>query len=539
MSAPGLNGPFTMPMFREFVPRKVQPWLYVFMAITFQLSGGLYLGSLSHMMGETALMREDLLMCLYANLGGMAIYFPLLFRMKFRFSNRFLLTMAAAGVLLCNLIAPHVRFLPLLWLLCFIEGICKLQGTFECMSNIQLWITPKRDFSVFFPVLHIIILGCMQLSGIITTNLMYYYHWSYMHLFIAGLMLVDLVIIWSMTRAFRVAKRLPLYGIDWLGAILWVVLLLEIAYLFDYGNFYDWWNSPTIQWLTVAIVITAIICIWRMLAIRHPYFEPQLWKYKKIVPIMILITLVEIILASERVLEEVFYEDVMHYTEMVSVRLDWPTLVGCLTGCVFSLWWMHVKRFNYLRLLIIGIAGLILYLMGFYFLMSPEIHISQLYLPIFFRGFAYAVLSATFMVCLEEITTFQHFFQSLSVFNMLHMVMGGVIGGALYSEGLSYYVADNFARYGAAIDKVSAGGMAIGPHMEEFVSMVMQVSVKQLYGWILYGTILLFLLFLLYDTPVRRELKMIPAWKSFRNEVAKPLKHLWRRERRKAAAPGN
>lgn len=44
MGAPVLNGPFTMPMFRSFVPRKIQPWIYVFFAITFQLSGGIVSG---------------------------------------------------------------------------------------------------------------------------------------------------------------------------------------------------------------------------------------------------------------------------------------------------------------------------------------------------------------------------------------------------------------------------------------------------------------------------------------------------------------
>ena len=102
--------------------------MYVFIAFTFQFSGGLYLGTLNQMMGETALMREDLLMCLYANLAGMAIYFPLLFRMKFRFTNKTLLCAAATGVLLCNLLAPHITFLPLLWLVCFIEGMCKIQA---------------------------------------------------------------------------------------------------------------------------------------------------------------------------------------------------------------------------------------------------------------------------------------------------------------------------------------------------------------------------------------------------------------------------
>lgn len=114
MGAPVLNGPFTMPMFRRFVPRRVQPWMYVFMAVTFQVSGGLYLGTLNQMVGETSWMREDLMMCQYANLAGMAIYFPLLFRMKFRFTNKTLLCWAAGGMLACNLLVPHITFLPLL-----------------------------------------------------------------------------------------------------------------------------------------------------------------------------------------------------------------------------------------------------------------------------------------------------------------------------------------------------------------------------------------------------------------------------------------
>lgn len=522
MGAPVLNGPFTMPMFRNFVPRKLQPWIYVFMATTFQLSGGLYLGNLNQMVGETTWMREDLLMCLYANLAGMAIYFPLLFRMKFRFTNKTLLSAAAAGVLVCNLIAPYVTFLPLLWGLCFIEGICKIQGTFECMSNIQLWMTPKRDFTVFFPMLHIVILGSMQVSDLLATYLMYHYHWSYMHWFIGGVMLIDLLILQACTRHFRLIKKFPLFGIDWLGAVLWACLLLEIAYFFDYGDWYDWWNSPVIRQLAVAIGITFFLCIWRMQTIRHPFFEPQMWTYKHLLPVLILITLVEAFLATERVLEEVFYEEVMHYEEMVSVRLDWLSLTGILIGCLFAYWWMHVKRFSYIRLITVGIAGLIGYLLGYYFTISSDIHISQLYLPTVCRGFAYAILSATFMVCLEEIMTFQHFFQALSVFNMLHMVVGGVIGSALYTQGLAYYLPDNIARYGAAIDRVnfSQNPFPLGEYMETFVSQMMEISIKQIYGWVSYACILLFLLFLLYDTPVRKELKLMPSWRSLRKEIA-------------------
>lgn len=529
MGAPILNGPFTMPMFREFVPRKMQPWIYVFFAVTFQLSGGIYLGALNQMVGGMSLMREDLMMCLYANLAGMAIYFPLLFRMKFCFTNKTLLTAAALGALVCNLVAPYITFLPLLWAVCFIEGICKIQGTFEAMSNIQLWMTPKRDFTVFFPLLHIIILGSMQLSDLMTTWLLHHYHWTCMHLFIAALMLIDLLILTTCVRHFRFMKKLPLLGIDCTGALLWAALLLQIAYLFDYGEFYDWWNSPVICTLTCTIVLTAYVSVKRMLAIRHPFLEPKMWTYRYLLPILALITVVEMILATERVLEESFYEGVMHYAETVSVQLDWLALAGILAGCLFAYWWMHVRRFNYLWLLIVGVMALVCYLAGYYFLFSGEIHLSQLYLPTMCRGFGYAILSATFMVCLEEIMTFQHFFQALSVFNMLHMVVGGVLGSALYGRALSYYMTDNMARYGSAIDRVSfsSSPFPLGEYMETFVSQMMEVSIRQIYGWVLYGCILLLLLFLLYDMPVRRQLKEMPSWKN----VAREVKNTYRRFR--------
>ena len=61
--------------------------------------------------------------------------------------------------------------------------------------------------------------------------------------------------------------------------------------------------------------------------------------------------------------------------------------------------------------------------------------------------------------------------------------------------------------------------------MEEFISQMMEVSIKQIYGWVAYACIFLFLLLLLYDFPVRRSLKSMPSWK----EVARDVKNsFWR-----------
>lgn len=52
-----------------------------------------------------------------------------------------------------------------------------------------------------------------------------------------------------------------------------------------------------------------------MLTIRHPFLEPKMWSYRYLLPLLGLITLVEAFLATEHVLEEVFYEEVMKYEE--------------------------------------------------------------------------------------------------------------------------------------------------------------------------------------------------------------------------------
>lgn len=299
-------------------------------------------------------------------------------------------------------------------------------------------------------------------------------------------------------------------------------MLLEVAYMLAYGDYHDWWASHVMMAVAAAAAVTLAACVGRMLHIRHPYIEPQMWTYRHLAAILLLITVVEMLLAAERSLEEVFYEGVMHYDATVSMRLDWPALGGIVAGCLFAFRWMHVWRLGYLRLLAVGIAALACYLAGFYFTLSADIHISQLYLPVACRGFAYAVLSATFMVCLEEIMTFRHFFQALSVFNMLHMVVGGVTGSAIYTEALQYLTADNTARYGAAIDRVAmpGGTGAVARMMAEFVPRTIEVGLKQIYGWCTYACLALLLLFMLYDAPMRRELKKMPSWRRLRRDEA-------------------
>lgn len=538
---------FSMPMYHDFVPQCVRPWIYVVLAFCFQFSNGMYLGAMNNVVGEWGVMREDVQMCLYATLTGMALYFPVLFRMKFRFTNRALLMTAAAVIVACNAVSMLRLPLPVLWAACVVCGMAKIQGTFECMSNIQLWMTPKRDFAVFFPLLHVVLLTSIEVSGFVAAWFAHEMHWTFMHWFIILLMLLVLVVQAVLTRPVHaMPKIVPLDGLDWFGAVLWCAFWLQTAWLLCYGDWLDWWYSPQLRLVCGTALITFAVCLQRMARHPHPYFEPAMWSYRYVVPVILLIGVVEALFSCEHVLESVFYEEVMHYDDLTAEKLNQWSLPGIWAGCLFSLGWLKIMRWNAYRLMAVALLVFALYAGGFYFTVDSSISIAQLRLPLVCRGFAYAVLSISLMWCLECIMSFQHFFQALSLFNVLHMLIGGLVGSALHAHGLKYYIADGFARCSGYVDAVraSALGVDVGAAAEGMVEAFMAQSVKILFGWTLIAALFFAMLMLLWDIPgVRRNIRRIPEWSTVGMRVWRAYSrqrrlHRLRRQRRKLGNAG-
>ena len=150
----------------------------------------------------------------------------------------------------------HSISVPVLVATSFVAGVFRMWGTFECNSTIQLWITPKRDLSIFFCYINLMVQGMLNFTGLTAIYTAYLSKWEYMHwvvIGLLGLMMLTTVIIF---RTFRAMKKLPLYGIDWLGAFIWALIILCIIFVCVYGEHYDWYNSEYIRMATMYITYT-------------------------------------------------------------------------------------------------------------------------------------------------------------------------------------------------------------------------------------------------------------------------------------------
>ena len=505
------NQKFAMPMFNPWVPEKVRPWIYIVFAALFQLSSGVYFSSLQHMVGATSLMREDIQLIAMFGVVGVNMPFPFLFRYKLRFTNRQLLMNAALVIAACNLLCmwlingsvTHAEWrLPLLCAISYVAGFFKLCGTFECFSNIRLWLSPKQDFGIFLPSMYIIILGAMPGSNwiaqqmTITTG-----SWQTIHWLMAGLMLLLALLVFVLTHPWRMMpKPLPLVSLDWLGCLFWSAVMLEVIWLFTYGEYYNWWDSPVWRGVLLAFPLTLAVCIGRMLHVRHPYIDPKVWPHAKLIPILAMFLVAEVMNATPHALQNTLTGGVLHWGFTTTQQFYVFEIIGYMLGCVFTiLWgagspnWGRLPRlgFKYTRLLSVGFAALLLYQVLLYFYVSPSLNVERLWLPTVLRTFGYGIFFSTMTIYLKDLIEFPTFFHALTVSGFIRNGVGESVCSGLYSFGLRHQIADTLSR---------------GVHAD--YQSILLVAVKEMYGVMCLIGVLVLLLMLLYDVqPVRSTMK--------------------------------
>lgn len=520
MNAPQ-NLEFSMPMFRKSVPERIRPFIYLAFGIIFQLTSGVYLGSMASMKGELSMMQEDIMMCGYAGFIGLTMPFPLLFRFKFRFWNKSMLTFCAAVIILCNIISLHTESLPLLWAACFAAGWCKLWATFECISNIQLWMAPGRDFYIFFPLLYIVVLSCIEMSGIMSELCCHYLTWEFAPVTIIFLLLIVIAVLQLFTVNFRPGKPFPLYGIDWTGLVLWTFLLLELSFVFIYGEHYNWLDGKPIRYTLAAAAVTAGFCFGRMRKVRHPYIEVKSWKYSNIAPTVILFLFVCLISSTSTVLENAFSHGIIPYSHMEGIKAHIVNIAGVVAGSLFCLYWFKRLKATIGTLTIIGMLLMVAYCMMMFFLISPDTAQSDLWLPAFIRQMGYSIIFSSLTLYIEAQMPFQHFFQGLCIIGMARTVLGGAIGGALYGYLLRYNIASQSAILGYEADAefVSSAGIGSGELYGEMMNQVLMVSIKNIYGFVFLCGCLLCAAMLIFDSPIRRRYLRMPDWGRLRERL--------------------
>ena len=452
MSGPP-QGPFATPAMRPWINRWVAFVIFYAWVAVFRLSDVVYLANMQNMVGDTQLLAEDIQMMFYASFIGMTIIFPVLFRLKFRFTTKGILTGVTLSLAVLNLLfmlllsgipvsgsttltlpAPILSVkVPLLVVLALLSGALRIWGMFECMSSIMSGITSKRDFAVFFPVIYFTVVGFIQLTGYVATHLTYKYSWQAMNVLDIGLLLAVCLCVRLLLRNFRMGPPMPLYGIDWLGAVLWAIVLGAITVIAVYGDYLEWSGHYLATAASIAFLATGIN-LGRMKYIRHPYIEYKLFSYPNVSSMLVLFALLCFLLTAQTSLQHVLTGQILHWQPTTTVSLNLWQWLGIAVGAVFSRYALTHLGWSYKQLTFAGFLFVVYYLAAMYFLVSAEVNIEKLRLQVFLLGMGNVTVYISVTVYMQKVIPFSHFFQGLCLLGFVRTGIANPISAAIYTR---------------------------------------------------------------------------------------------------------
>lgn len=187
------------------------------------------------------------------------------------------------------------------------------------------------------------------------------------------------------------------------------------------------------------------------------------------------------------------------------------------TGILLDLYWLKVRKWKIWKLFGIAFISIAFYGMLMYFTLDINANIEQYRLAIFLRGFAYAILSPALMWALNEsVPSLEQFFMGLFVFNVLHMYLAGAAGYGIYSTIFSHFMNENMMSYGQqlTLTHLDMAHFNLGEFIgNDFLHSMMMVTIKQVYGYVIWFALALAAIFLLCDIPaVRTNIRKVPRW---------------------------
>ena len=514
-------------VWKDFVPQLLRFPLIILIIVVYMFSGGVYMSAAAEMVGSLSWISEDVMMAGYASMTGLTMAFPVLFRILFRFTVREFLLFSAGVFIVCDYGCMVCDFLPAVVFMSFASGFFKIAATFVCWSNVQLKITPRRDFAVFFPFLFTFVLGSVQLVNLATGYSIYAFDWKAMHrITIGAFIIISALVFFCMRRNYRQGPYVPFRGIDYIGGIQWTLLLFCIIFICVYGEHYDWLYGREIWTAAGFAAVLLFMCLNRARSIRHPYISPGTFSQRNMLYIFILFGCMTLMSATATSTQNIFTGQILGFDARHNADLNWALAVGIAVGT--SVFFLAVTKWGWRTksVVVAGFMSFFLYQISMYFLIDASAEKYMLYLPVLLKGAGVSMVYTSLTYALAGCVTFNYYFEAMCVIGFIRTSFGGPLSGAIVTRVFNHVQQDNISGMGSYIDMLAVPHEQILTVYGEFRRQVLMVSLKEVYGFAALAAIVTLVSIIASDyrhipgNGASRMLKLAQVWKNVRRYTA-------------------
>lgn len=470
-------------LFHPWVPGIVQLLLFFLILIVMLATNPIYSSNIGQMVSSTGIIAEVFTWATFSGTIGMGVAIPFIMRFKMRFRSKelmlaSLLSMAALSIVIAETTSPEILVAS-----CFMFGFMKMYGMVEVVLPIRGILSPTGDNGAFYSKFYPIAIGVGQLGGPFIAKFALVSNWQMLHYYSAALFLLTALLCIIVMHNLRFAPKMSLKGLDWLGAILFVVPLMCFSYIVIFGRQQDWFNSPNITYSAITMVVFAGLLLWRELTIPNPLLKFKIYKISS-VRIGLLLLIGQGIFMGASSIQSIYTAAILGYNWMQNASLSVMSVPGIVIAGLVAFHW--TKNKIPLKMYIFScFASYIIYFTMLYFMMVPGLNIESFLIPQLFNGYGMGGLFISLWIYTLAKVPQQDMLPSVAPV----MVFRSIICTAFFTGFFSW------AQYALQVESVSnlafyfdLNAMALDPSIGRFGSVQLSAVLaanKKLLGYVI------------------------------------------------------
>ena len=375
-------------LFHNWMPKLGTITLIIILDAVILLLNPFNAGNIGQMTSSTGIISEYYLWGSFATIIGMALVLPFSMRIKLRFRTKELMLTTFVVMAAMTMVVAATSTGAIVVIACLLFGIAKMLGMNELLLPIMALLggDRKRFYAIYYPIS----LCFGQISTWLTSNLSLNTGWQELHHYATAILLLAAMICVIFMHNKHYARKIPFIHLDWFGLFLFATALMSMAYIFAFGKQQDWFNSPYIFWSAIVVIVSIFALIIRQINIKHPFLSFKLYKIKD-VRYGILLLVAQGMYMGISVIISIYTSAVLGYNWMTNGAIGLMTLPGIILAGFVAFHWTE-NRLPLKMFIFSGFAAYFLYTVMLYFMMVPELNISQLYLPQLLNGYGMCAL---------------------------------------------------------------------------------------------------------------------------------------------------
>lgn len=230
--------------------------------------------------------------------------------------------------------------------------------------------------------------------------------------------------------------------------------------------------------------------------------------------LFILFALLSVLLSSKTILQNAFI-GLLPFGTLNTANLNFFEFLGALPAAVFC-WFAITKiKLPFKLLTFLGMLFVIFYSLMMFFLISSDLKIESLYLPLLCYGFGHVTVFITLTVYAQATAPFKNYFQVLCILGLIRTGIGSPAGEAVFARALQGVMEANLA----SVEVLEKG---LEANFQIISAQALLTSVKELFGWtVIFGVCVLILIcFSHFKGRIKRILPSLQAvYKTVRKEA--------------------